>query len=97
VQAIDPTTGIAGAPIKVGKGPGDLTFDGTRLWVANRGDDTVQAIDPATGTVGAPIQVESEEPSIPVYGHPTTLVFDGTRLWIDFAEGDIVQYLIPPK
>lgn len=57
VMAVDPETREIGESVKVGSSPGAMAFDGLRLWVANKNDQTVQSLDAATAIVGksAPI------------------------------------------
>jgi len=72
--------------VPVGTIPVALAYDGTRLWVANGGDNTVQAIDPATGDVDAPVTVGNR---------PAALVFDGVRLWVANLDDGTVQAIDP--
>ena len=86
VQAIDPTTGDVGAPIKVGNGPITLAYDSARLWVANSKDGTVQAIDPTTGHVSTLTKVGT---------YPIALAYDGARLWVANYSDGTVQAIDP--
>lgn len=72
--------------VQIGNGPSAFAFDGTRLWVANSGDNTVQAIDPATWQVGTPIKFSNT---------PGALAFDGKRVWVAFEKDSVVQYIDP--
>ena len=64
VLPIDPTTGKVGTPISVGNNPGLLaaSSDGSYLYVANTGDDTVQRIN---------LQKDAVEATFPYPGSPT--------------------------
>lgn len=58
-----------------GEDPRDLVFDGTHLWVANRGSNDLSRIDPVTGDgvlVTLPGGVEG----------PESITFDGARIWV---------------
>ncbi len=58
----------------VGKEPSALAFDGTFMYVANKGDNTVTRIRTGTGVVeGTPITVGKE---------PSALAFDGTFMYV---------------
>ncbi|MBP8000093.1 MAG: hypothetical protein KA314_25370 [Chloroflexi bacterium] len=59
--------------ITVGDDPRAPLFAGQKIWVANRGDDTVQSIDPVTGQAGDPIAVGDM---------PSDLAFDGQHVWV---------------
>ena len=60
--------------ISVGHAPAGLAFDGSNVWVANDGANTVQKIPISTRVPGPPIAVGSE---------PYALAFDGTNVWVD--------------
>jgi DNA-binding beta-propeller fold protein YncE len=58
----------------VGKEPSALAFDGTFIYVANKGDNTVIRIRTSTGVVeGSPIIVGKD---------PSALAFDGTFMYV---------------
>lgn len=61
-----------------------MTFDGTRLWIADYKTDLLYVVDPETGKVGA---------SIPSPGFwPMGLAFDGETLWnVDGGQKMIFQ------
>jgi hypothetical protein len=67
----DPEIGVGIVPIA-------LAFDGTNVWVANGGDNTVQKIPVLTGIPGPPITVGR---------FPAALVFDGSSIWVANAGG----------
>ena len=56
----------------VGKGPWVAAFDGTNIWISNRGDNTVSRIRPSDGTILGTYAVGSA---------PTGILFDGTNIW----------------
>jgi YVTN family beta-propeller protein len=63
--------------ITVGNTPHDLAWDGTNMWVANQGDNTIMRIDIDT------LEVVS---TIPVGKSPDNLLWDGKHLWVSNAE-----------
>jgi hypothetical protein len=52
VQKINPANGAVGAPITVGTNPYALAFDGSSIWVANYGSNSVTKLTAAGETVG---------------------------------------------
>jgi streptogramin lyase len=68
VLQIDPKSDrITGPPIKVGPGPGELSYGDGSLWVQNTSPASVMRIDPATGhaaTVIAPAAVNYGSPVV---------------------------------
>lgn len=76
VIPIDPTTGTPGTPIAVGKDPRLLAVssDGSYLFVANRGDQTLQRINLSTNTI------EKNFPYTPNYTSPGAATVDATDL-----------------
>jgi YVTN family beta-propeller protein len=68
--------------IPVGSDPVAVSSDGTRVWVANNGDNTVSEIDALTGTVVN---------TIPVGTSPEGVSSDGTHVWVTNTGGDTVQ------
>lgn len=71
------------ATFPVGSQPSAAAFDGTHLWVANRGDNTVKMLDRTTGAVLAATQLAAPA---------TALAFDGTRMWAGDADGSIHSF-----
>ena len=64
---------VVGEPIKLGKGPRDLTFGGGAIWSANLDDNTVTRLGPGT----------RETTSIPVSDlFPFEVDFDGNHLYV---------------
>ena len=61
-----------------------MAFDGTHMWVANHGDDTVTRLVAADG---ATAQVH------PVGSDPIGLAFDGTHMWVVENGDDTVTRL----
>ena len=59
--------------IKVGSDPYSVSSDGTHVWVANYGEDTVSEIEAATGKVINTIEVGS---------NPFGVSSDGTDVWV---------------
>ncbi len=58
VRRIDLSSGAAGAPTVVGRGPAGITVAGGLVWIANSRSDSVTRVDPATrALVGLPIAV----------------------------------------
>ena len=55
----------------VGPKPFGLAFDGSYVWVATRGDDTVSRLRPSDGTIVG---------SYPVQG-ASEILFDGEHIW----------------
>jgi outer membrane protein assembly factor BamB len=58
---------------KVGNQPRGVAFDGTNIWVANSGDDTVTELRASDGTVVGNFNVGSA---------PDGVVFDGANIWV---------------
>jgi hypothetical protein len=83
-----------------GGGGGDITFDGTNLWVAAWGKQTIYKMSPIDGSILKSIPTSNLIP----YG----LEFDGNNLWIadnfyrhfqkiDTVDGTILQSFDKPK
>jgi hypothetical protein len=68
--------------IGLGAGRKLFAFDGSRLWVGNRGRNTLRAIDMRNLSVGRPVNIGAEL---------STMVFDGKRLWLGSDGGKVVQ------
>ena len=63
--------------------PTGVAFDGTNVWVANDGANTVSKLNRVTGAVvGSPV---------PVGASPVELGFDGTFLWVIDAGGSVTK------
>ena len=80
-QRIDANPSIFSMDIRVGSSPSALALSGTRLYVANRGSNTVSVIDTATN------KVIDANPSIfstgiKVGSSPSALALSGTRLYV---------------
>jgi len=56
----------------VGKQPWVTVFDGTNIWISNRGDNTVSKLSLSDGAILA---------TYPVGSAPTGIVFDGANIW----------------
>ncbi len=69
----------------VGNGPSGVAFDGTNMWVANSGSDTVTELSPAGATLG----------TFSVGGNPDAIAFDGTNMWVANSGSDTVTELSP--
>lgn len=66
----------------VGRWPTAMTWDGSRIWVANALDNTVSVYNAANCT---------EEPQvISVKSFPMTLAYDGIHVWVGHYDGEIV-------
>ena len=63
----------AAGVIPVGSGPFGVSSDGTHVWVANKGEDTVSEIEASSGTVIR---------TIPVGSNPEGVSSDGTDVWV---------------
>ena len=59
--------------ISVGSFPYEITSDGTHVWVANNGNNTVSEIDASTHSVISTISVGSL---------PYGITSDGTHVWV---------------
>jgi YVTN family beta-propeller protein len=68
--------------IPVGDEPSGISSDGTHVWVANYGDNTVSELDASTGAV---IQ------TIPVGDEPSGISSDGTHVWVTNLWDDTVS------
>lgn len=77
-QAVFAGRAFPAGPFAVATQPYGVAFDGTHIWVANFGNDTVQKIDIWTNTVSATIPVGPAGPTYRPYG----LAFDGTHMWV---------------
>ena len=66
---IDPRTNrVAGPPIKVGPGPGQVIYGQGAVWVQNTSPASVVRVDPATGHVSTVIGTRALAPGSPVAG-----------------------------
>ncbi len=63
--------------IPVGRGPSAIAIGASRVWVANRLDDTVKSIDPATNSI---------EDVVSVAGAPSGIALSGSNLWVASSE-----------
>jgi YVTN family beta-propeller protein len=72
VEAIGTQTAIP-----VGRGPNAIAIGASRVWVANRLDDTVKSIDPATNSIDKVVSVA---------GAPSGIALSGTILWVASSE-----------
>jgi YVTN family beta-propeller protein len=73
VSVIDTATNaVVGLPILVGSGASGIavTPDGSKVYVANRGDNTVSVIDTATNTVVAVLPVGEGPIAFGVFSQP---------------------------
>lgn len=68
--------------VTVGAQPSALVFDGSKVWVASSGENTVQAIEVVTGIA---------DPALSVGRSPADLVFDGKRIWVANAGDNTLQ------
>ncbi|UCC29440.1 MAG: hypothetical protein JSU86_14705 [Phycisphaerales bacterium] len=56
-----------------GSSPCDLAWDGTHLWLADDGTDTIYKLDPSDGSVLSSFQSPGSQ--------PRGMIWDGTHLW----------------
>jgi YVTN family beta-propeller protein len=86
----DPDTGAILATYTSADGistPYGLAFDGTHMWVANYGNDTVTKIDASTGNVVG---------SFPAGGPgPYLMAYDGRHILVTHADGSTVSSIDP--
>ena len=62
--------------------PDDILWDGSNLWLADGGDNTLKRVDPSNGTV-----LES----ISGFGGANKLLFDGTNIWVsNFSANNVM-------
>jgi YVTN family beta-propeller protein len=78
--------------IPVGGQPWGVSSDGTHVWVANAGTETVSEIEASSGTVIR---------TIPVGSQPFSVSSDGIHVWVANKLGDTVSeiptsYITPP-
>jgi DNA-binding beta-propeller fold protein YncE len=66
----------------VGRFPTAITWDGTRIWVANGLDNSVTILDAANCEEGAQ--------TINVHSFPITVAHDGIHLWVGHYDGSIL-------
>ena len=57
----------------MGNSPIGVAFDGTHIWVANAGDDTVTKLRASDGV---------SQGTFPVGSVPVGVAFDGTHIWV---------------
>jgi len=63
-----------------------VVFDGTNIWVANSGDDSVWELQASDGVVLA---------TFTGFEQPEALAFDGTNIWIANSPNVVVTRLRP--
>jgi YVTN family beta-propeller protein len=69
----------------VGSGPVGVAFDGSNIWVANQGSNTVTKLVASTGTVVGTYSVGS---------NPFGVAFDGTNIWVTNEGSNTVTALL---
>ena len=76
-----------GAPgqYRTGSRPEGLAFDGTSIWIANNGSDSISRMNPADGTKVTYATGRS----------PRRVAFDGTNIWITNSGDDTVSRMNP--
>jgi ABC-type transport system substrate-binding protein len=90
---LDPRSGVASAPIRVGNAPGSVAVGADAVWVANRPDGTISRVDSRTGVVNGTYKVATEATSLAV-GDGAVWVADkpaGMVVRVDPTGGDIVE------
>jgi YVTN family beta-propeller protein len=75
IQRIDPVTGTAGDPIRVGAGPAGLAVDAHSVWVANGRAATVTRVD----ADASPAKVVDD---FPVGAGPAAIAVTPTAVWV---------------
>ena len=76
VTEIEASTGTVIREIPLGSAVGDVSSDGTHVWVAKELEETVTEIEASTGTVVR---------EIPVGSRPGSISSDGTHVWVGLA------------
>ena len=80
-----PRPGAVVQTIAVGSGPDAISSDGTHVWVANQGDNTVTELNASTGAVVQTISVGNA---------PLAISSDGTHVWVaNYADGTITELI----
>lgn len=72
--------------VSTGNNPNGVAFDGTNVWVANYGSNTVTKINASTGAV------------IGTYGvgvNPRGVAYDGFRIWVANSGSNTVTQIVP--
>ncbi len=87
VQAFNPETGQeVGAPVPTGPFPWVLGFDGHKIWVANRSNDSLSVFD---------TRVPTDVVTFPAGGTPAGLAFDGNWMWVSLQNRHWVNAFNP--
>ena len=73
------------ATVTVEQGPNGVAFDGSYIWVANFGSNTVSKIDPTDNSVT----------HIAVGNNPFGVAFDGTNIWVTNFGSDTMSKINP--
>src|ERR1700680_4311881 len=79
-------TDIHPVTVKAFLEPSGLTFDGTSIWVASFGTNSVSKIDPKTNTVTY---------TVPVGLGPSEVTFDGASIWVANLGSNSVSKIDP--
>ncbi|HEY6729983.1 MAG TPA: serine/threonine-protein kinase [Solirubrobacterales bacterium] len=82
VRRVDPSSLVAGEPIRVGGGPAGVTVAGGFVWVASSRSGTVSKVDPALRGVVARIEVG---------GHPGGIDGGTSAIWVANREDGTVS------
>ena len=61
--------------------PGGIVFDGTHLWVVDRGDGALYRVNPANGTILETLDMG------PASSFEAIPVFDGSNIWVPIEDG----------
>lgn len=75
-----------GQTYAVGNAPFAAAFDGTNMWIANYGDNTVTELNASTGAVVS---------TVPVGQGPDGVLFDGANIWVANTTDNTVTKLSP--
>ena len=83
-KAGSPPERAESAAFNVGKFPIGVTFDGTNIWVANGGSNTVTRLRASDGAIVGTFSVGE---------FPIGLAFDGANIWVTNSDSDNVTKL----
>jgi len=92
VGLIDPSGGLAGAPVPVAN-PAGLAYGYGSVWAVDTTDNTLFRINPATHAVIAPIPVGAAPAAVTVTGQNVWVANsgDGTVSWVNAAANRVVR------
>jgi DNA-binding beta-propeller fold protein YncE len=82
---LDPSGNIL-QTVTVGSGPQFPVFDGTNIWVPNRGSNSITVVQASSGKVVATISADASN----LLNEPVTATFDGERILVTNYNGNTV-------